>query len=92
MPNLTAPASAPAANSGSPNSRCSPSAAPTSSARSVAVAITSARSQSAMVSRRGKRSRHTSARFLAVAIPSLALIDWISIAIRVATTITHTIR
>ncbi len=42
--------------------------------------------------RRGKRSRHTSGRFLPVAMPSFALIDWISIAIRFATTTTHSSR
>ena len=33
---------------------------------------------------RGKRSRHTSARLTPVAMPSFALIDWMSIAIRLA--------
>ena len=39
--------------------------------------------------RRENRSRHTSGRFIPVAIPSLALIDWISIAIRFATSTTQ---
>ena len=61
-----------------------PIAAPTNSAMSVAIAITSAWIQSRNVTVRGKRSRQTSGRFMPVAIPSLALIDWISIAIRFA--------
>ena len=37
----------------------------------------------------GKCSRHCSARFLPVAMPSLADSDWISMAIRLLATITH---
>ena len=42
--------------------------------------------------RRENRSRQTSGRFIPVAIPSLALIDWISIAIRFATRTTQSSR
>ena len=42
--------------------------------------------------RRGKRSRQTSGRFMPVAIPSFALIDWISIAIRFAARTTQSSR
>ena len=56
---------------------------------SVAIAISSAWTQSPNVTRRGNRSRQTSGRFIPVAIPSLALIDWISIAIRLATSTTQ---
>ena len=62
------------------------------SARSVAIAITSAWIQRPIVTGRGKRSRHTSGRFMPVAMPSFALIDWISIAIRLEARITHSSR
>jgi hypothetical protein len=41
---------------------------------------------------RGNRSRHTSARLSRVAIPSFALRDWISIAIRFDVRITQSSR
>ena len=69
-----------------------PRAAPRISARSVAIATTSAWTQRARVTGRGKRSRQTSGRFCPVAIPSFALIDWTSIAIRLAATITQSSR
>ena len=71
-------------NSGIPNTRYSPSAAPTNSARSVAIAMSSAWIHKKMTTGRGKRSRQTSGRLRPVAMPSLALIDWTSIAVRLA--------
>jgi len=59
---------------------------------SVAMATTSAWIQSAMLARGEKRARQTSGRFLRVAMPSFALIDWTSIAIRFAATTTHSSR
>ena len=82
----------PATNSGTPNSRLSAIAAPTNSARSVAIAISSAWIQSPIVARRGKCSRHSSGRFLPVAMPTLADRYWISIAIRLAASMTHSSR
>ena len=59
------------------------------SARSVAIAITSACSHRPIVTGRGNCARHTSGRFMPVAMPSFALIVWISIAIRFAARMTH---
>jgi hypothetical protein len=67
-------------------------AAPTNSARSVAIAISSAWIQSPMAAGRGNCSRHSSARLRPVATPTLADRYWISIAIRLAATITHSRR
>ncbi len=53
------------------------------------MAMSSAWIQRKIVTGRGKRSRHTSGRFRPVAMPSLALIDWMSIAIRFAERTTH---
>ena len=72
-----------------PNTSRSPSAAPTNSARSVAIATASACSHSSHTAQRGSRSRHTCGRLRPVAMPSLALIDWMSIAIRFAVSTTH---
>ena len=72
-----------------PSRRWKPSAAPRNSARSVAIAITSAWSQSAIAVRWEKRSRQTSARFCPVAMPSFAESVWMSIAIRFEATITQ---
>ncbi len=72
-----------------PNTRCRPSAAPTNSARSVAIATASACSHSSTTTRDGNWSRHTSGRLRPVAMPSLALIDWTSMAIRLAASTTH---
>ena len=75
-----------------PRSRSKPIAAPRNSARSVAIAITSACTQSPIEVRRENCSRQTSGRLLPVAIPSLADSVWISIAIRFEATITQTSR
>src|SRR5215218_8568957 len=70
-------------------SRFRASAAPMNSARSVAIAITSACTQSPKETGFGNRSRQISGRFLPAAIPSLADIDCMSIAIRFEQRITH---
>jgi hypothetical protein len=72
-----------------PKSRFNARAAPMNSAKSVAMAMTSACNQRKIVTGFGKRSRHTSGKFFPVAIPSLADIDWISMAIRLEHRITH---
>ena len=69
-----------------------PIAAPRNSARSVAIAIASACSQSRNDTRRENRSRQSSGRFRPVAMPSFAESVWISIASRFAATITQTSR
>ncbi len=92
IPNAPTAVSRPAGKSGIPKSRLRASAAPMNSARSVAIAMTSACTQSKNVTGRGKRARHTSGRFLPVAIPSLADIDWMSMAMRLETRITHNSR
>ena len=76
-------------NSGMPKTRFRPSAAPTNSARSVAIAISSACNHRKITSGDGNRSRQTSGRLRPVAMPSFALIDWISMAIRFAASTTH---
>ena len=73
-----------AGSSGIPKTRLMPRAAPTNSARSVAMAISSAWTQSSRLTDRGKRSRQTSGRLRPVAMPSLALSDWTSMAVRLA--------
>ena len=65
-----------------PRRRLNPSAAPRNSARSVAIAITSAWIQRSTDVRREKLSRQTSGRFMPVAMPSFAESVWMSIAIR----------
>ena len=75
-----------------PKSRWKPSAAPTNSARSQAIATASACSQRKMRTGSEKRSALISARLSPVAIPSLALIVWISIAIRFEARMTHSSR
>ena len=92
IPNAPAPAINAAGKSGIPNSRLRPSAAPTTSATSQAIATTSAWSQRPIDERREKVSRQSSGRFLPVAIPSLADCVWISIAIRFAATTTQSSR
>ena len=72
-----------------PKRRFRASAAPMNSARSVAIAMISAWIQSKSVTGRGKRARQTPGRFLPVAIPSLADIDWMSMAMRFAVRITQ---
>ena len=75
-----------------PSSSSKPIAAPRNSASSVAIAITSACTQSRNDVRRENRSRQTSGRFRRVAMPSLAESVWISIAIRFEATITQSSR
>ena len=75
-----------------PVSRWMPIAAPRNSARSVAIAITSACTQRKNDVRRENCSRQTSGRLRCVAIPSFADSVWISIASRFAATITQTSR
>ena len=82
----------PAANGGTPNSRFSAIAAPTNSARSVAIAMISACTQSPQVAGRGRCARHSSGRFMPVAMPTFADRYCTSIAIRFAATITQTSR
>ena len=64
--------SGPPTNGGTPNSRLSAIAAPTNSARSVAMAIASACTHRPKVTGRGKCSRHSSGRLRPVAMPVLA--------------------
>ena len=71
-----APAITPARNSGVPNRRLRPSAAPTTSATSVAIATSSAWTQRAREVRREKCSRQSSGRLRPVAIPSFADCVW----------------
>ena len=87
--NAATPVRIPATHSGRPNTSCRPSAAPTNSARSVAIATASACSHRNTTTRNGNRSRHTSGRLRPVAMPSLALSAWTSIAIRLATATTQ---
>ena len=82
----------PAGNSGMPNSRFSAIAAPTNSARSVAIATSSACTHSPHVTGRGKCSRHSSGRLRPVATPIFADRFWMSIAMRFAATMTHSRR
>ena len=79
-----------AGSSDIPTRRCSPIAAPRNSARSVAIAITSAWSQSPIVTCRGNSSRQTSARLRPVATPSFAERPWTRIAMMLAATTTQT--
>ena len=82
----------PEANGGTPKRRLSAIAAPTNSARSVAMATISAWTQRPHVTGRGKRARHSSGRLCPVAMPTLADRYCTSIAIRFAATITQTRR
>ena len=84
MPVMTA-----AGKSAIPKSRWNPSAAPRNSARSVAIAISSACTQRPRDVLRENWSRQTSGRLRPVAIPSFAESVWISIAIRFETRITQ---
>ncbi len=86
------PVITPPVNSGIPNSRCRATAPPITSARSVAIATSSAWAHMNRFRHGVRCSRHSSGRFFPVASPSLAESDWMSIAIRLATTITHTSR
>ena len=87
--NVASPARTAQLHIGSPKTRCSPSAAPVNSARSVAIATASACSHSSSTARRGRRSRQTSGRLRPVAMPSLADSVWTSIAIRLAVSTTQ---
>ncbi len=60
IPNAITPVISPAGNSGTPNSRFSPIAAPMNSARSVDIAMISACTHIPQVNARGKCSRTTS--------------------------------
>jgi hypothetical protein len=79
----------PPIGSGTPNSRFSATAPPTISARSVAMATASACTHSPQVTGFGSRSRHRVARSRPVASPSFAVRDWMSIAMRLAATMTQ---
>ena len=89
MMNAATPVSSAEIHKENPKTRCRPRAAPTNSARSVAMATASACSQSTTTRRNGRWSLHSSGRLLPVAIPHLALSDWISMAIRFAASTTH---
>jgi hypothetical protein len=67
-------------------------APPMISARSVAIATSSACTHRPRVTGRGKCSRHSSGRLRPVARPILPDSDWMSIAMTLAATITHTSR
>ena len=90
MPNATTAVISPAGSSGTRKSRLSPSAAPTNSARSVAMAMSSACTHRPRDTARGRCSRHSSGRSRPVATPILADRYCTSMAIRLATTITQT--
>ena len=92
MAKAPAPAISAAGNSGIPNRRFSPNAAPTTSATSVDIATISACTHSPIEVRREKFSRQSSARFFPVAIPSFADCVWTSIAIRFAARTTQSSR
>src|ERR671934_55066 len=89
MAKVTKPVRIAAGKRPMPSSRWKPRAAPRNSARSVAIAMTSACTHSPRDVRREKRSRQTSGRFRPVAMPSFAESIWISIAIRFDARITH---
>ena len=72
-----------------PNSRCSPIAAPTNSARSVAIATISACTQRPKFTVRGKLSRQSSGRLRPEASPALADRYCTTIAMRFAMTMTQ---
>ena len=86
---VTTAVSRPASQSGMPNSRLKPIAAPINSARSVAMATSSISTHIPQTTGLGKWSRQSSARLRPVAIPSLADRHWISIAIRLLATTTQ---
>ena len=90
--NAITPVISAAGNSGTPNSRFKPSAAPTNSATSVAIAITSACTHIPHDSERGYCARNSAGRLCSVTIPSFADRYCTSIAIRFATSTTHSSR
>ena len=73
-----------------PKMRFRPTAAPTNSARSVAIATTSACNHSIMFARRPNLSRHSSGRLRPVESPALEVRYWTRMAMRLAITMTHT--
>jgi hypothetical protein len=89
--NAATPTTSAAGNSGTPVSRFSPSAAPTTSAMSVAIATSSAWIHRPYRAR-GTVSRQASARLRPLATPSFAESVCTSIAIRFALTTTQTKR
>ncbi|SIM69548.1 hypothetical protein SAMN04489832_1464 [Micromonospora cremea] len=82
----------PPGSMGMPKSRYRATAPPITSARSVAIATSSACTHITRLTGRGRRSRHSSGRLRPVARPSLAVSVWTSMAIRLATTTTQTSR
>lgn len=72
-----------------PVSNAMPTAAPTNSARSVAMAASSLMSHIARAAGAGKCARHSCARFCPVTMPSRADSAWNSIATTLAATTTH---
>jgi hypothetical protein len=82
----------PAGKRGIPKRRFSAIAAPTNSARSVAMAMTSACSQRPKEVRRPRCSRASSGRLRPVAVPHFAERFWMSIAMRFAPRITQSSR
>ena len=89
MPNATTAVISPATRGVTWKSRFSPIAAPTNSARSVAIAISSACAHSIRVTARGNRSRHSSGRSRPVATPTLADRYCTIMAIRLASATTQ---
>ncbi len=87
MANATTAVIRPAASNGVPKSRLSPIEAPTNSARSVAIAISSAWTHSPPDTIRGRTSWHSCGKSLPVATPTFADRYCTSIAIRFAATI-----
>ena len=79
-----------AGNRGIPVSSCTPRPAPSSSARSVAIATISAPTQALRTTQRGAPSRMCSGRLRPLTRPSFADCVWITIAARFAATTTHT--
>ena len=92
MANEAAPTIRPPGSSGTPNSRYSATAPPITSARSVAMATSSACAHMTRFSGRGRCSRHSSGRLRPVARPSLAVSVCTSMAARFAATTTQTSR
>ncbi len=88
----TAPMTQPPTNSGRPNSSFSAIAPPITSARSVAMAITSACMKNMYRPASPKRSPRISGRLRPVTMPSLADWYWMSTLMQFASTSTHTSR
>ena len=92
MTNVAMPVRMPASQSGIPSSRLKPIAAPRNSARSVAMATISINAHIVQTAPGWNRSRQCSARFLPVAMPSLAERLWSSMAIRLLASTTQSSR